>query len=110
MLLLGHAYRTPVMVTDAALARARRTLRHWRQLVADWAQEPSRPIPADLLRQAHAALADNLGVPAVLDMLRSVERDAGVPAGAKFETFAHLDRVLGLDLAREVGHQHQVTP
>ncbi|MFF3356264.1 hypothetical protein ACFYWN_27275 [Streptomyces sp. NPDC002917] len=109
MLLLGHAYRTPVMVTGAALVEARRTLRHWRQLVADWAQEPSRPIPADLLRQAHAALADNLGVPAVLDMLRSVEKDANVPAGAKFETFAHLDRVLGLDLAREVGHQHQET-
>ncbi|MFJ7948963.1 hypothetical protein ACIQ6K_35875 [Streptomyces sp. NPDC096354] len=110
MLLLGHAYRTPVMVTGAALAEARRTLRHWRQLVADWAQEPSRPIPADLLRRAHAALADNLGSTAVLDILRSVERDADVPAGAKFETFAHLDRVLGLDLAREVGHQYQVTP
>ncbi|MFD9499928.1 hypothetical protein [Streptomyces sp. NPDC060035] len=110
MLLLGHAYRTPVMVTGAALAEARRTLRHWRQLVADWAQEPSRPIPADLLRQSHATLADNLGVPAVLDMLRSVETDTDVPAGAKFETFAHLDRVLGLDLAREVGHQRQVTP
>ncbi|MFF0401765.1 hypothetical protein ACFYSJ_39585 [Streptomyces sp. NPDC005248] len=110
MLLLGHAYRTPVMVTGAALAEARRTLRHWRQLVADWAQEPSKPIPADLVQRAHAALADNLGSPAVLDMLRSMESDADVPAGAKFETFAHLDRVLGLDLAREVGHQHQVTP
>ncbi|WP_329209460.1 hypothetical protein OG257_20490 [Streptomyces sp. NBC_00683] len=110
MLLLGHPHSTPVLVTGAALAQARRTLRHWRQLVADWAQEPSRPIPADLLRQAHAALADDLGVPAVLDMLRSVEENADVPAGAKFETFAHLDRVLGLDLARDVGHQHQETP
>ncbi|WP_328884937.1 hypothetical protein [Streptomyces sp. NBC_00316] len=110
MLLLGHAYRTPVMVTGAVLVEARRTLRHWRQSVADWAQEPSRPIPADLLRQAHAALADNLDLPALLDMLRSVEGDTSVPAGAKFETFAYLDRVLGLDLAREVGHQYQVTP
>lgn len=110
MVLLGHAYRTPVMVTGAVLVEARRALRHWRQQVADWAQEPSRPIPADLLRQAHAALADNLDLPAVLDMLRSVEKDAGLPAGAKFETFAYLDRVLGLDLAREVGHQYQVTP
>ncbi|SCF65001.1 hypothetical protein [Streptomyces sp. Ncost-T10-10d] len=92
------------------MRRYRWTLRHRRQLVADWAHEPSRPIPAVLLRQAHAALADNLGVPAVLDILRSVERDAGVTAGAKFETFAHFDRVLGLDLAREIGHQHQVTP
>ncbi|MBT2445617.1 hypothetical protein J7F03_00645 [Streptomyces sp. ISL-43] len=110
MLLLGHAYRTPVTVSSAALAEARRTLRHWRQQVADWAQEPSRPIPADVLRLAHAALADDLGVPAVLDLLVSVARRADVPAGAKFETFAFLDRVLGLDLAREVGHQHPATP
>ncbi|MCX4821290.1 hypothetical protein OG883_15510 [Streptomyces sp. NBC_01142] len=110
MLLLGHAYGTPVTITRAALAEAWRTLRHWRQQVADWAQEPSGPIPADLMRQAHAALADNLGVPAVMDMLRGMESRADVPAGAKFETFAHLDRVLGLDLAREVGHQHPATP
>ncbi|MFG2983082.1 hypothetical protein ACGFYQ_17830 [Streptomyces sp. NPDC048258] len=110
MLLLGHAYRTPVTVTSAALAEARRMLTRWRQQVADWAQEPSRPIPADVLRQAHAALADDLGVPAVLDVLDSVAKRADVPTGAKFETFAFLDRVLGLDLAREVGHQHPATP
>ncbi len=110
MLLLGHAHRTPVTVTGAGLTEARRTLRRRRQQVAEWAQEPSRPIPADVLRQAQAALADDLGVPVVLDMLRSVAGRADVPAGAKFETFAFLDRILGLDLAREVGHQHPATP
>ncbi|MFD7782099.1 hypothetical protein ACFV4Q_03210 [Streptomyces nojiriensis] len=109
MLLLGHAYRTPVMVTSPALAEALRTLTHWRQQVARWAQEPSRPIPADFLRRAHAALADDLGVPGVLDMMAGVAMRADVPAGAKFETFAFLDRVLGLDLVREVGHQHRET-
>ncbi|MEV7276070.1 hypothetical protein [Streptomyces sp. NPDC093111] len=107
MLMLGHAYRTPVVVTSTALEEARRTLGDWRQLVADWAQEPSRPIPADVLRHARDVLADDLGVPAVLDMLATVVTRADVPAGAKFETFALLDRVLGLDLAREVGHQHR---
>lgn len=110
LLLLGHAHSTPVTVTGAALDEARRTLGRWRQQVADWAQEPSRPIPADVLRQAHAALADDLGVPAVLDLLAGVAARADVPAGAKFETFAFVDRVLGLDLAREVGHQYQATP
>ncbi|MEV0000077.1 hypothetical protein [Streptomyces sp. NPDC050848] len=107
LLVLGHAHRTPVTVTGTALDEARRTLEHWRRLVADWAQEPSRPIPADVLRDAHAVLADDLGVPAVLDMLVTLAGSADVPAGAKFETFAFLDRVLGLDLAREVGHQHR---
>ncbi|WP_030323640.1 hypothetical protein [Streptomyces flavochromogenes] len=107
MLMLGHAHRVPVTVTGTAFDEARRTLRDWRQLVADWAQEPSGPIPADVLRHAHAVLADDLGVPAVLDLLATVATRGDVPAGAKFETFAFLDRVLGLDLAREVGHQHR---
>ncbi|MFD5143997.1 hypothetical protein [Streptomyces sp. NPDC058401] len=110
MLLLGHAHHTPVTVTGAGLTEARRTLRHRRQQVAEWAQEPSRPIPADVLHQAQDALADNIGVPVVLDMLRSVAGRADVPAGAAFETFAFLDRILGLDLVREVGHQHPGTP
>lgn len=109
MLLLGHAYRRPVTVTGAALAEARRTLTLWRQQVADWAQQPSKAIPDEVLRQIHDALADDLGVPAVLDMLVGVVTRADVPAGAKFETFAFLDRVLGLDLVREVGHQHRAT-
>jgi len=28
-----------------------------------------------------------------------------MPAGAKFETFAFVDRVLGLELAREIGQR-----
>ncbi|MFG2330009.1 hypothetical protein ACGFMM_10325 [Streptomyces sp. NPDC048604] len=107
LLMLGHAYRTPVVATGTALDEARRRLADWRRLVADWAQEPSRPIPADVLRHAHAVLADDLGVPAVLDTLDTVATRADVPPGAKFETYAFLDRVLGLDLAREVGHQHR---
>ncbi|MFI7006035.1 hypothetical protein [Streptomyces sp. NPDC050145] len=107
MLMLRHAYRAPVTVTGTALEEAWRMLESWRQLVADWAQEPSRPVPADVLRDVRAALADDLGVPAVLDALATMATRGDVPAGAKFETFAFLDRVLGLDLAREVGHQHR---
>ncbi|MFJ3253389.1 hypothetical protein ACIPK9_10955 [Streptomyces sp. NPDC086771] len=105
LLLLGLPYGTPVTVTGPALAEARRTLREWRRSVADWAQEPSRPVPADLLRQAHAAFAEDLDVAAVLGLLAEVAERSDLPPGAKFETFAHLDRVLGLDLARDVGHQ-----
>jgi cysteinyl-tRNA synthetase len=35
--------------------------------------------------------------------LRELEREETVPPGSKFETFAYLDRLLGLDLARDVG-------
>jgi len=30
-------------------------------------------------------------------------RDESVPPGARFEAFAHLDQLLGLDLARDIG-------
>ena len=104
LLLLGRPYATPVTVTGPALAEARRTLRDWRRSVADWAQQPSRPIPTDLLQQSHSALTENLDVAAVLALLAEVAERPDVPPGAKFETFAHLDRVLGLDLARDIGH------
>ncbi|MFB7917535.1 hypothetical protein [Streptomyces sp. NPDC056061] len=103
LLLLGRPYGTPTTVTGEALSEARRTLRRWRRQVADWAREPSRPIPDDLLRRSHTALVDDLGVHTVLGMLDDVAERPDVPPGAKFETFAHLDRVLGLDLARDIG-------
>ncbi|MFF9567069.1 hypothetical protein [Streptomyces sp. NPDC014685] len=104
LLLLGHPHTEPLTITGPALAEARRTLRQWRTRVADWARHPSRPIPADLLRQSYAALAENLDAAAVLDLLTALADRPDVPPGAKFETFAHLDRVLGLDLARDIGH------
>lgn len=83
MLLLGHAHGTPVTVTGAGLAEARRMLQRRRRQVGDWAQEPSRPIPADVLRQAQAALADNLGVPygASADELPSVVQEIPAQVG-----------------------------
>lgn len=103
LLLLGCPYAAPVTVTGEALAAARHTLREWRRQVAGWAREPSAPIPAELLRRSHEALVDDLGVHAVLDLLADAAARGDVRPGAKFETFAHLDRVLGLDLARDLG-------
>ncbi|MFF4081512.1 hypothetical protein ACFYZN_19175 [Streptomyces sp. NPDC001777] len=103
LLFLGHPHTTPLTITGPALATARQTLRRWRGQVADWARHPSKPIPADLLRQSYAALTENLDAAAVLDLLTVLTDRPDVPPGAKFETFAHLDRVLGLDLARDIG-------
>jgi cysteinyl-tRNA synthetase len=35
--------------------------------------------------------------------LGELEKDDVIPPGSKFETFAHVDRLLGLDLARDIG-------
>ena len=58
---------------------------------------------ADYSARIFDALDDDLDTPAALRALRELERDPAIPAGSKFETFASADRVLGLDLVREIG-------
>lgn len=101
--LLGTPYGEPVVLGESELADAGRMLSAWRGHVAAWAHSPSRPVPGDARDEADAALAEDLDTPGVLKVLRRVEAVATVPDGAKFETFAFLDRILGLELTREVG-------
>ncbi len=106
---LGTRYRTQVDLSWDAIAAADRQLARWRERVAGWAEEPSRPMPAETAAALVGALLDDLDTPRALQVLRRLERDAGVPAGAKFETFAYADRVFGLDLARTVGRPRDAT-
>ncbi|MET7774998.1 hypothetical protein ABZU94_08750 [Streptomyces mirabilis] len=101
--LLSHPYRRPVPLTPDDIADAERDLVRWRSCVAEWARTPSRPVPDTFRRRAENALAEDLDTSDVLHVLRRVEASQETPAGAKFETFALLDRFLSLDLAREVG-------
>jgi hypothetical protein len=101
--LLDRSHRQPVELTQAALADAGEALSRWRHKVAEWAGEPSRPIPAETARRIAAAFEDDLNTAAVLALLCGVESNDRVPAGAKFETFAYADRVLGLELVRDIG-------
>ncbi|GHH83587.1 hypothetical protein GCM10018793_46040 [Streptomyces sulfonofaciens] len=101
LLALPHA--DPASLPPDSLAAADRQLRRWRALTARWADSPSRPVPAGLRRQADACVADGLDTPAVLDLMGAVARGDELPDGAKFEAFALLDGVLGLELARDVG-------
>ena len=107
--LLEHRYRQQMDLTWQTLAAADRTLRRWREQVAEWANSPSAPMPPDYTAQITGALDDDLDTPAALRSLRALARDPGVPPGAKFETFAYADQVLALDLVRDVGRA-PVTP
>ena len=100
---LEHRYRQQMNLTWDTLSAADRTLRRWRELVAEWACSPSRPICAQVTDQIAAAFDDDLDTPAALRALRRLEQDRQIPPGSKFESFAHADQLLGLDLAREVG-------
>ncbi|MFE1287224.1 hypothetical protein [Streptomyces sp. NPDC058751] len=100
--LLARRRDLPLSLDAGALAEAEGTLTRWRAAVAGWATRPSKPIPEDVRLRLRAAWEDDLDVLAVLDVLRSVET-SGIPEGARFETYAHADRLLGLELTREIG-------
>jgi hypothetical protein len=100
--LLSFAYHQPADLTEDTLADARATVGQWRLGVAEWAKSPSRPVPAQIAETLQSAFGD-LDTVSVLALLRGLASDADVPAGAKFETFLYADRVLGLDLPRDIG-------
>ncbi|AVV43866.1 hypothetical protein PYK79_00735 [Streptomyces sp. ID05-04B] len=102
--LLAVERTEPLRLDAAALDEARDTLARWRRAVADWARRPSRPVPDEVRGRLRAAWEDDLDVPGVLRVLRWTE-DAGpeLPDGARFETYAYADRLLGLELTRDVG-------
>ena len=99
--LLRRPYREPVTLTADDLAAAGRDLARWRGLVAAWAERPSAAMAG--VEPVVARLEDDLDVPGALDALVTLAGDESISPGARFEAFAHLDRLLGLDLAAEVG-------
>jgi len=101
--LLAQGRRQPVDLGAAALAEARDTLDRWRAAVAGWATRPSRPVPEEVREALRTAWEDDLDVPAVLATLRRVEAADDMPDGARFEAYAYADRLLGLELTREIG-------
>lgn len=100
--LMSVAYHQPADLTEDLLAGAGEIITHWRRQLAEWAELPSRSIPAHIAETAQAAF-DDLDTRRALTLLRDLSLDASVPTGAKFETFLYVDRILGLELAREIG-------
>lgn len=100
--LMSFPYHQPADLTEDMLASADETVARWRREVAHWAESPSRPMPARISQAARAALSD-LDTAPVLGLLSELILDEDVPAGAKFETFVYADRILGLDLPRDIG-------
>ncbi|WP_157249509.1 cysteine--tRNA ligase [Nonomuraea typhae] len=107
---LEQRYRQQVNLSWDILRAADRTLRRWRSRVAEWAESPSAPLSAGHATRVLDSFEDDLDTPAGLRVLRELERDPAVPPGAKFETFLHLDHLLGLDLSSEIGKAPALPP
>ncbi|MET7382369.1 hypothetical protein ABZT08_26755 [Streptomyces sp. NPDC005526] len=101
--LLARRREVPLRLDADALDDARRTVARWRRAVAAWAMRPSRPIPEEVRGRLRGAWEDDLDVPGVLRVLEWVETRPDLADGARFETYAYADRLLGLDLTRDLG-------
>jgi cysteinyl-tRNA synthetase len=105
---LTGRYRQQMNLTWEAIAASDRRLRRWRGKVAAWAEEPSTAMCADYVQRLRDAFDGDLDTPTALVALSELEKDTEIPAGSKFETFAWVDRIIGLDLVRDVGKPHDV--
>lgn len=103
MAFLERHYRARLDLTWDTLRAADRAVRGWRSRVAEWAESVSVPLSQAHVDRVEAAFDDDLDTPAALRVLRELEGDESVAPGAKFETFLHLDQVLGLDLSTDIG-------
>ncbi|MGW2747995.1 hypothetical protein [Streptomyces sp. NPDC001450] len=101
--LLSVPRNTAVRLDADGLGEAARILARWRRAVAGWARQPSRPVPDAVRVRLRAAWEDDLDLPGVLAVLRDVASEPGLPDGARFETYVYADRLLALDLARDLG-------
>ncbi|MBT3153959.1 hypothetical protein HTV45_24345 [Streptomyces sp. CHD11] len=101
--LLGRPRNETVAVGPTALDEAADTLGRWRRAVAAWAHRPSRPVPDRVRADLRTAWEDDLDTARVLSVLHAVEKDPDLADGARFETYAYADRLLGLHLTRDLG-------
>jgi hypothetical protein len=100
--LMSLPRRRATELTASTLADATRTLSEWRRRVAKWAESPSGAIPGPTAATVRAAFG-NLDTVTVVGLLEGLAADETVPPGRRFEAFVYADRVLGLDLARDIG-------
>ena len=103
LMFMHNRYRSGVDLIWEMLTDWDRILTGWRRSVAQWANSPSAAMPARYADAITAAFEDDLMAPLALGQPQQLEEDDEIAPGAKFETFAAADRLLGLDLARDIG-------
>jgi hypothetical protein len=103
LVLLGQPYGSVAEVDTRRIREADETLRGWREQVAVWAKSPSTAMSPKYADAMNDAFGDDLDAGRALRAFAAMTADASEPDGTKFETAASADRLLGLDLAREIG-------
>ena len=101
---LQHKYRSQMNLTWEVLTSSQELLDRWRRKVNVWSQSESQAMDQGLIAEIAGHFAEDLNTPMAVNALRTLEKSPQVSDGSKFEMFAYLDSLFGLDLTREVGH------
>jgi cysteinyl-tRNA synthetase len=113
LLCFGTRYRSEMDMSWGALEASQHRLRRLRQRMADWSRTaPAElsPPAAELDRRFRDAVADDLDLPAAVEVL-SQAVSSRVDDGEKFALLSSWDSVLALDLTRAVsGAAEQLPP
>jgi cysteinyl-tRNA synthetase len=106
LLFLQSRYRAQMNFTLDALSAAERALARWRRLIASWASgdgAPSTDATEPFEKRFVEALNDDLDTPAAMALTSEVVSSSSLSPADKAALLQRWDRVLALDLAREVG-------
>ena len=105
-LTLQARYRAKLNFSVDGLAGAHRALRLLRERVAAWSREDGDrgPAGAEYAERFRRAVADDLDLPAAMALVAEVGH-AGLPGHAKARLLLDFDRVLGLDLDRDLAER-----
>jgi cysteinyl-tRNA synthetase len=101
---LQHKYRSQMNLTWEVLTSSQELLDRWRRKVNVWSQSESQAMDQGLIAEIAGHFSEDLNTPMAVNALRTLEKSPQVSDGSKFEMFAYLDSLFGLDLTREVGH------
>jgi hypothetical protein len=100
--LANATHQHQLNITSSLLGRLQAMLDRWRDRIAQWSRYPSRPIPASWRAAVVSALGE-LDVARAIAMMAELEDADHIEPGAKFEAFTYVDRVLAVDLMRDLG-------
>jgi len=99
---LEARYRTQLDLSWAAIAAAHKMIARWRSQLALWRTPGSveTASSSEVIAQGLEMLKDDINSPALIQLLRRIEKDETVELAQRAIIFDYFDQFLGLDLGR----------
>lgn len=104
--LLESRYRTQLDLSWPGITAAHKTIARWRNELAQWRAPKgiASEVTNAVISQGMTFLQDDINSPALIQMLRRIEKDETTPTDQRALIFDFFDHFLGLDLGRLPEH------